>query len=85
MASDDGTTIGVWIGSNDDVLDEFDNALDCGPEHAGSRSAAVKDALALATAVETTLDDLDYEFDSPVSKRHFITQAVLNQAQRESE
>lgn len=85
MANDDGTTIGVWIGSNDDVLDEFDDALDCGPEHAGSRSAAVKDALALATAVEETLDDLDYEFDSSVSKRHFITQAVLNQAQREAE
>jgi hypothetical protein len=82
---DDGTTIGVWIGNDDGVLTEFDDALECGPEHAGSRSAEVKEAMQLATAVEDTLDDLDYEFDAPPSKRHFVTQALLNQAQREAE
>ena len=83
--ADDGTTIGVWIGADDDVLNEFDDALECGPRYAGSRSAEVKDALRLASTVEETLDDLDYEFDSPRSKRHFVTQAILNQARREAE
>ncbi|WP_195156003.1 hypothetical protein [Halococcus agarilyticus] len=41
-----GTTVGVWIGDTDDVLDEF---------------------------------------DSPASKRHFVTQAIMNQVRREVE
>ena len=80
-----GTTIGVWIGADDDVLDEFDDALECGPRYAGSRSAATKEAMRLASTVEETLDNLDYGFDSPQSKRHFVTQAILDHARREAE
>lgn len=85
MGSDDGTTIGVWIGGRDSVLEDFDETLDCGPEHVGSRSEEVKNAMHLATAVESTLDDIGYEFDSPASKRHFVQQALLDRARSESE
>ena len=82
---DDGTTIGIWIGENDDVLETFDDALECGPRYPGSRSAEVKEAMRLASTVEETLDNLDYGFDSPQSKRHFVTQAILDHARREAE
>lgn len=81
----DGTTIGVWIGEHDDMLSAFDAALACGPDHAGSRSEKIKYAMAMSTTIEETLDDIGYEFDAEPSKRHFVRQAILDQARREAQ
>jgi hypothetical protein len=83
MASDGGTTIGVWVGEQNDVLDEFDAALDCGPGHVGSRSEEIKEAMRLAVTVQETIADFPYEVTGP-ELRHQVRQALLEQDRREA-
>lgn len=45
----------------------------------------VQEALQLTEAIDETLDELDLEFNSPVEKRHWITQALRSEARRDSE
>jgi hypothetical protein len=82
MASD-GTTIGIWIGADDDVLREFDETLGCGPDHAGSRSEAIKEAMRLAIAVEETVEGFPYDIDG-APLRHQVQQALIEQDRREA-
>jgi len=80
----DGTTIGVWIGANDSVLTDFDEALECGPEHAGSRSEEIKEAMRLYLTVRETVDEFPYELSGP-SLRHETRQALIDKDRREAE
>ncbi|MFB9804159.1 hypothetical protein ACFFQF_01055 [Haladaptatus pallidirubidus] len=77
----DGTTIGIWVGENDDVVDQFDEKLGTHPKY--SRSESIKDAMALKIAVEEVLDEVGYDFDSERSKRHWVRQALLDHARDE--
>jgi len=77
----DGTTIGVWIGANDSVLTDFDEALECGLEHAGSRS---EEAMRLYLTVRETVDEFPYELAGP-SLRHETRQALIDKDRREAE
>ena len=83
MADDSGQTIGVWIGESDDVLERFDEALECGPNHAGSRSEEIKEAMRLAVAVHETVDDFPYDPEGP-ALRHQIQQALIDKDRREA-
>jgi hypothetical protein len=76
MSDDEGTTIGVWVGAEERVVDRVDDRLGYGD----SRSQYVKDALRLRLAVEEALDTAGLEFDSEREKRAFLRQAVLDAA-----
>jgi hypothetical protein len=83
MADDSGQTIGVWIGASDDVLDRFDETLECGPNHAGSRSEEIKEAMRLAIAVHETVEDFPYDPSGP-ALRHQTQQALIDKDRREA-
>ncbi|WP_049998867.1 hypothetical protein [Halococcus sediminicola] len=83
MADDSGQTIGVWIGERDDVLERFDDTLECGPNHAGSRSEEIKEAMRLAIVVQETVDDFPYD-PSGASLRHQVQQALIDKDRREA-
>jgi metal-responsive CopG/Arc/MetJ family transcriptional regulator len=77
MSDEDGTTTGVWFGPRDvDILEEFDEEF-----ATESRSEKIKDAMQLYLDVEQTLDDLGFDMsESP--KRHYVTQAIREEASR---
>lgn len=78
----DGTTIGIWVGEDDEIVDEFDTTLGMRPDY--SRSEKIKDAMAMYVTIAETLDDIEYDFDGEPPKRHFVRQAIFNQARQES-
>lgn len=79
----DETTLGVWIPKGSDLPERFDDQLADGAGY--SRSAEILEAMELLITVDRTLEELDYEFDSDASRRHFVRQAILEQARRESD
>lgn len=83
MADDNATTIGIWIGEDDDVLAEFDTTLECGPGHAGSRSEELKEAMRLAVTVQETIEGFPYEVEG-AELRHQVRQALIEQDRREA-
>lgn len=76
MASDEGTTVGIWIGENDDVLSRVDDRLDYGD----SRSDWIREAMKLRLAVDEALDGTDLSFGNDRERRAFVRQAVLDAA-----
>lgn len=81
MPSD--TTIGIWIGDDDDLLDRFDRQFGR-TDPQWSRSKEVKEAMRLHIAVAEAIDDLGYDFDSERSKRHWVRQALRELAAAEA-
>lgn len=81
--SEDGRTIGVWIGADDRLVEEFDAELAAKAGAQYSRSAKIKESMRLYLAVEQTLDQIDYQFSAEQSKRAFVRQALLDHARRE--
>lgn len=77
-----GTTVGIWVGESDDVVDKFDEALGSDPQY--SRSEKIKDAMRLYVAVEDAIENADYAFDAEQAKRHWVRQAVMDQVRFES-
>lgn len=78
MSDEDGTTTGVWFGPRDrDLLEEFDEEF-----ATESRSEKIKDAMALYLQVEQALDEAGFEDMDESPKRHFITQAIRDEASR---
>ncbi|MFB6217604.1 MAG: hypothetical protein ABEH77_00235 [Halobacteriaceae archaeon] len=71
---DGGTTIGVWVGEDEDVVDRVDERLDYGD----SRSAYAKEALELKLAVDEAIEGVGLEFDTEREKRAFVRQAILD-------
>ena len=76
--TDGGTTIGIWVGEDDTVLDRVDDRLDYGD----SRSAYARAALELQVAVDDAIEASGLSFDSEREKRMFVRQAVLDAADR---
>lgn len=72
--TDGGTTIGIWVGEDEDVVERVDGRLDYGD----SRSGYAKEALELRLAVDDALAEAGLEFDSPREKRAFLRQAILD-------
>lgn len=80
----DGTTIGIWVSERNDIVERFDDVLGTRDSNY-SRSESIKEAMELYLTVEETLAELDYNFPAEQSKRHFVRQAILEQARREAD
>ena len=78
----DGTTVGIWVGDDEDVVDEFDSRFNSG-EGTYSRSKEIKNAMRLAISIEETLQDAGYGDLPTREKRYLIRQAILDQARRD--
>lgn len=77
MTDDKGTTTGVWFGPRDEaLLEDFDNEF-----ATESRSEKIKDAMRLYLDVERVLEANDFDMPEP-SKRHWVQQALRNEATR---
>jgi hypothetical protein len=78
-----GTTIGIWLGDDDTLVEDFDDALGQRPDY--SRSEMVKEAMRLSLTVEDALADIEYDFPNERAKRSFVRQAIMTQARVEAE
>ena len=78
MSDDSGSTVGVWIPEDSDVVAEFDRVV-CDGE---ARSKQIREAMRLLIAVEETLDDAGYDMDDR-SRRMWVKQACLDQLRAE--
>lgn len=78
-----GTTIGVWIPEDSDLVDRFDITFSGGPG-SYSRSKELSEAMELHITVENVLEEINYGFGSGRQRRHFVRQALLAQARREA-
>lgn len=79
MARDGGTTTGIWVGENEDVVERVDDRLAYGD----SRSEWIKAAMELRLAVDDALAGADAEFDTDREKRAFVRQALLDALREE--
>jgi len=75
-----GTTVGVWIPEDSDVLDTFDARV-VGDE---SRSARLVDSMRLAVTVEDALGTVGVDLD-PREQRAVVRQALLDHFRDERE
>lgn len=80
---DEETTIGIYFGPDDDLCERFDEQLSAKAGASYSRSGAVKEAMETYLAIDDLLDDLDVDFPDERSKRHWLRQAIMDQARRE--
>lgn len=81
----DGTTIGIWIGEDDEaLLDQFDRTFGRS-EPQWSRSEEVKRAMQMHMAVEDAIGDIGYDFGHERDKRFWVQRAIRELAQREAE
>lgn len=78
-----GSTVGVWIGDDEDLIDKFDDQF--GEPSDYSRSRTIKDAMRLYLTVDDTIDDIEYDFPNERAKRSFVRQAIMTQARVEAE
>ena len=78
MSDDSGSTVGVWIPDDSDLVDEFDRVVCDG----NARSEQIREAMRLLIAVESTLDDAGYEMSSR-DRRMWVKQACLDQIRAE--
>jgi hypothetical protein len=71
----DGTTIGVWIGEDDDLITEFDALFGTDPDY--SRSREIKRAMETHMTVEQVLRDVDADV-APRERQSIVRQALLD-------
>lgn len=76
-----GTTIGIWIGEDESLVEEFDNQLGQRPDY--SRSEEVKAAMRLLLAVDDVLAEPVDDLSGP-ELRHYVRQALLDKDRREA-
>lgn len=83
MPNDEGTTIGIYVGPDDDVVDEFDATVS-GVVGAGqySRSRQIKAAMRLYATVLELADDLEWRTDGAALEAS-VRQAMLDLDRRE--
>ena len=81
--SNQSTTIGIWVGEEETLVDDFDDQLGHYPSY--SRSKRIKDAMRLYMAVEDALEQGHLDFDREIEKRMWIRQAVLDRQRNEIE
>jgi hypothetical protein len=74
-----GTTVGVWIPEDSDVVEEFDRVV-CDGE---ARSKQLREAMELLIAVEEVLDDAGYSMTGR-DRRMWVRQACLDRVRAET-
>jgi len=83
MPNDEGTTIGIYIGPDENVVDEFDRVVGeiAGPA-AYSRSASIKDAMRVYAEVLALANELGWRTD-PAALEASLRQAMLDLDRRD--
>jgi hypothetical protein len=80
MTDDSGTTVGVWIPEDSDLIEQFDREV-CSGE---ARSKQIREAMDLLLTVEDVLSTAGMDL-SGRERRMFVRQALLDQIRRERE
>jgi hypothetical protein len=78
MAEDSGTTVGVWIPDDSDIVAEFD-AVVCDGE---ARSKQLREAMRLLVLVEEIREEAGYAMDDR-QRRAWVQSALRAQLRRE--
>jgi len=78
----DGSTTGVWIPSDSDLLARYDARF-----ATGDRSAHIRAAMELHLMIDEVLEQADVadQIEAGRARRAFVRQAVLDQLRREFE
>lgn len=79
---DDGKTVGIWIGQQESLIDDFDEYFSRG-ETNYSRSLEIKEAMRFYLACQKALDETEFEFPNSHAERAWVRQAIIDAAQRE--
>jgi hypothetical protein len=75
-----GETIGVWIGDEDSILEDFDEHFGARDGAEYSRSKRIKDAMELAIAIDDVLQSIEMDDDiSDRGTRVLIKSAIRNE------
>ena len=77
------TTIGIWVGEEETLVDEFDDQLGQYPQY--SRSERVKDSMRMYLSIDDILAESALEFDREVEKRMWVRQAIYDHLRSEVE
>ena len=80
MSDDSGSTVGVWIPDDSDLIEQFDREV-CGDDY---RSKQIREAMELLIAVEEVLGTAGMDL-SGRDRRMFVRQALLDEIRREGE
>lgn len=80
--SEDGSTVGIWVGADEDVVDEFDEVFGDAADY--SRSETIKDAMRMYMQIESVIEDLDYDLEPEQVKRSWVRQALLDRVREEA-
>jgi len=79
MSDDSGSTVGVWIPDDSDLVEQFDREV-CAD---AARSKQIREAMELLIAVEEVRPP--HVADNPRAKRHWVQSALLDEIRREGE
>lgn len=71
--------------SDKEIVAEFDEVFDCGPQGSNSRSESIKRVMHVMSQVAPAYDDADLEFVSARDEAGFLRQAVYDRIRRESD
>jgi hypothetical protein len=75
-----GETIGIWIGDDESILDDFDGCFGGTDGTDYSRSRRIKDAMRLAIAIEGAIEDSDADLDvGDRPTRMMLRQAIIDE------
>ncbi|MDS0258528.1 hypothetical protein NDI56_03770 [Haloarcula sp. S1CR25-12] len=76
-----GTTIGIWVGEDDTLVEEFDNVVGHRPDY--SRSESIKQAMDLYADIWDILDGTEGYDPAEIDIDAWVRQAVLAQIRAE--
>jgi len=79
--NDGGTTIGIWVGEDDSLVEEFDDVIGQRPDY--SRSESIKDAMDLYADIWDILDGTDGYEPTDIDIGAWVRQAALAQIRAE--
>jgi len=77
----DGTTIGIWVGDDERLVEEFDNTIGQRPDY--SRSKEIKHAMDLYADVWDILAGTEGYDPETIDTKAWVRQAVLAQIRAE--
>lgn len=80
--TDEGSTVGIWVGADEDVVEEFDSTF--GDEAGYSRSDTIKEAMRMYLSIESVVSELDYELTPEQVKRSWVRQALHDRVRKEA-
>lgn len=67
------------------LIQDFDEAFECGPGRANSRAEAIRRAMFVMSRVAPIYEEADLEFVSAQDESMFVRQALYDRVRRESE